>query len=212
MDKLNFPPLWQHHEAGVLLWVYPIAQLCQHAQHTLSPASIEAITSPYKSKRRQCEKLAAYILLPYLLPAKTTLHYEPTGRPYLVGSSQHISITHNEEWIGVGICDTPIGIDIEKDTPQITAVASKFFTAQEMQYAHQEATPLAILWSAKEALYKWANQPGLSPLHDITINNISQHTHGRLILEATINTQTLHLHSLHLGQQVYLSWCINEQG
>ena len=80
--------------------------------------------------------------------------YDAYGKPHLSKGSMGISISHSFQYlvIGVGI-EQKLGIDLEKIDRPFEKLAHKFVTDKEMEWV-KGTEDLALIWSAKEALYK----------------------------------------------------------
>jgi phosphopantetheinyl transferase len=104
-------------------------------------------------------------LLPYLFadfPLSEILIAD-TRKPYLVDEKYHFSISHCGNYAGVIASNSHrVGIDIELISPRIYNIFHKFVNEDEKVFL-KEWEPLTqmhlqlttILWSAKEALFKW---------------------------------------------------------
>ncbi|MBN9385382.1 MAG: 4'-phosphopantetheinyl transferase superfamily protein [Chitinophagaceae bacterium] len=127
------------------------------------------VTHPFK--RRQ--HLAGRYLLSFLFedfPLEEILVAD-TRQPFLASEKYHFSISHCGEYAAAIVSGASrVGVDIERITPRIEAVAQKFLTEDEAHYfndeyalfleqwglrgrMHQEF--LTLIWSAKEAIFKW---------------------------------------------------------
>ncbi len=92
------------------------------------------------------------------------------GRPSRPVASSHgvplpvtLSLTHSDETVVVGLAllaGDAIGVDLTAAAPLGTGFQQTWFTAAERAWVSESADPLraARLWSAKEAVYKAANQ------------------------------------------------------
>lgn len=78
------------------------------------------------------------------------------GKPHLLYSGRHVSISHSNGWSGAMLAPMPCGMDIQKRVDKIGRLAPKFLNPPEIEYldeAHR-IEHLHVLWGAKEALYK----------------------------------------------------------
>ena len=102
------------------------------------------------------------------------LFYDENGKPHLK-DGKRISITHSNHFTGIIISDHyEVGIDIEKQRDKILRIAHKFTPISEYRtIANAEALirKLTIVWGCKESLYKIYNEPGLSFLQHIIIED-----------------------------------------
>ena len=88
---------------------------------------------------------------------------------------KRISITHSNHFTGIIISDHyEVGIDIEMQRDKILRIAHKFSPIAEYRtIANTEALirKLTIVWGCKESLYKIYDEPGLSFLQHIIIED-----------------------------------------
>ena len=77
------------------------------------------------------------------------------NKPHLTADNATISISHAEPYV-VAILNTKefCGIDVEKLRDKLKPLSKKFLNEEELEMANNDLTNLAILWGAKEALYK----------------------------------------------------------
>jgi 4'-phosphopantetheinyl transferase EntD len=127
------------------------------------------VTHPFK--RRQ--HLAGRYLLSELFPEFPVeeIRIADTRQPFLAGDPFHFSISHCGAYAAAIVSKTyRVGVDIELVTPRITRVAEKFLNEGEMNLFNEdysvfleqwglrgrvEQELLTLIWSAKEALFKW---------------------------------------------------------
>jgi len=102
------------------------------------------------------------------------LFYDENGKPHLK-DGKRISITHSNHFTGIIISDHyEVGIDIEMQRAKILRIAHKFTPMVEYRtVANTDALirKLTVVWGCKEALYKIYNEPGLSFLQHIIIED-----------------------------------------
>lgn len=119
------------------------------------------VSHPYK----RLQHLAGRFLLPTLFddfPMKEILVAD-TRKPYLENEQYHFSISHCGNFAAALVSNkSRVGVDIELVTPRILSIGHKFLSDAEKKFLHNwelmskvhlELT--TILWSAKEAIYKW---------------------------------------------------------
>lgn len=125
------------------------------------------VTHPYK----RLQHLAGRYLLPVLFddfPLSEILVAD-TRKPYLPGEDYHFSISHCGNYAAAIASSTHrVGIDIELVTPRIQRIAPKFLSEREKVYLQQwddfekfQLELTTVIWSAKEAVYKWHGAGGL---------------------------------------------------
>jgi phosphopantetheinyl transferase len=119
------------------------------------------VSHPYK----RLQHLAGRYLLPVLFddfPLSEILVAD-TRKPFLEQEQYHFSISHCGNFAAAIVSSTHrVGVDIELVTPRLKIISEKFLHAEERLFLqewesltqiHLELTTL--LWSAKEAVYKW---------------------------------------------------------
>lgn len=113
-------------------------------------------------KRRQ--HLAGRYLLPFLYPdfPLSEIRIADTRKPYLPNDFYHFSISHCGDFAAaIASKNKRVGIDIEVMQPKLARIQHKFIAPEEwllMRQLQPELEDLALqtmLWSAKEALFKW---------------------------------------------------------
>lgn len=123
------------------------------------------------------------------LGAEVSLRYNSMGAPLLeqaVGKVAYISVSHSAEWVAVMFSTTRCGVDIESHQRNFSKVATRYITPEERETFAEEIGPHfeAIVWSAKEAMYKYALTPGVDFTGDLLIVG---HDSGRKTLRANLN-------------------------
>lgn len=119
------------------------------------------VTHPYK----RLQHLAGRYLLPLLckdFPLEDILVAD-TRKPYLPDEQYHFSISHCGNYAAAIVSSRHrVGIDIELVSSRIEKISHKFLAPGEQEFLAQwtlfdqlrlELT--TVLWSAKEALFKW---------------------------------------------------------
>lgn len=112
--------------------------------------------------RRLLEVLASRCALKELIGEERPVVYDEYGAPALADHSQHISISHTQDYVAViASADAPVGIDIERRGKRVERVVSHFLTDDERDLlcllSPDEETYQLLLhlaWSAKEAAFK----------------------------------------------------------
>ncbi|MGB2125307.1 MAG: 4'-phosphopantetheinyl transferase family protein [Flavobacteriaceae bacterium] len=85
------------------------------------------------------------------------MQHDAAGIPRL--PSQYISISHAKGYAAIALGSTPLGVDIEQLRDQVQRITSKFVHTSE-NFA-QTTPELIQLWTAKEAVYKAVELPGI---------------------------------------------------
>ena len=96
------------------------------------------------------------------------IKYSNKGKPLLVGSNKHISVTTTGDVMVCAIADTNIGIDGEN-----LAIAERFFTEEEADYVRDgenDGTRFIKVWIRKEAFCKFTGK-GLVDFANFSVND-----------------------------------------
>ena len=120
---------------------------------------LSQITHPNK----RLQHLAGRYLLPFLFPAfpSTQIEIADTRKPFLRSEQFHFSISHCGKYASAIVSNWQrVGIDVEMITPRLHRIKQKFLHRDELRFVnaqlpHLQLQYLSILWSAKEAMYKW---------------------------------------------------------
>lgn len=130
---------------------------------SLKPESLNRV-SKMKSGIHQCGFLSVRHLLAEFGYTDADLFYDDFGKPHL-RDDKYISITHSFNYSAIIVSESKVGIDIEKQRPIITKIASKF-VGYEFEYLkdyHEDyVKQLTVIWCAKESLFKLFATQGLS--------------------------------------------------
>lgn len=115
--------------------------------------------------RRRLEWLAARSLVREF-GYQGHIMYHPTRRPFLAHSRSHISISHSYPFVSVVMSSKYyVGIDVESYARPFTQVKDKYITNSEKIWVDMDDNRrMALIWSAKEALYKLPGMTGLGGL------------------------------------------------
>lgn len=109
-----------------------------------------------KPVRLTMEELLAEIEDP--VPMQFT--FGKNGKPYLMDSVLHFSLSHSGDYILLAVSDKEIGADIQEKQPKdVVKLANRFFSPEEAQYLSTlppefQSDYFYHLWTAKEACTK----------------------------------------------------------
>lgn len=154
-------PKCAHHEfdgGGIVVW--HITESSDELRAMLATDVYDAELAEKRHEARRAEWLAVRLLVKELFGVECMVAYHPTGRPYLKGSSVHISISHTKGYAVLAYHrNEPIGVDIEYRSVRVEQVAPRFTSEEETAYIEKCDTTerqmyYIINWCAKEALYK----------------------------------------------------------
>jgi phosphopantetheinyl transferase len=112
----------------------------------------------FRASDRKKQWLAYRQLLSYMMDMPDlSLRYDNHGKPFIVDSNLHLSVTHSGYYAAVITCNKgPAGIDIEKVSQRVLKVEDRFLSDAEQINPDdsQRIDKLCIYWCAKEALFK----------------------------------------------------------
>lgn len=139
----------------------------------------QTITHPHK----RLQHLAGRYLLRYLFhdfPYNDILIAD-TRKPYLSQEQYHFSISHCGNYAAAIVSSNErVGIDIEKPDVKVTRISHKFIHENELSFLQNSLqnvlqndvlTTTTVLWSAKEALFKWYGLGNVDFKEHMQLNN-----------------------------------------
>jgi phosphopantetheinyl transferase (holo-ACP synthase) len=122
--------------------------------------------------KREVETGGIAFLLKELFPGESIqLKYTAEKKPYLEGSSCHISISHSHDMLAILVSEAhSTGVDVELLREKVLNIRHKFLNAQELNFAGNDIERLTTLWAAKEAIFKAHGKKGVEFSANIFIN------------------------------------------
>lgn len=116
--------------------------------------------------RTALQRMSARLALSTALGRRFELAAHPDGRPYLIGSQLHVSISHTQTHVAAMVGRSVAGIDVQTVRPKLMAMLDRYLDEEEQHMALNGGLDAATaLWCAKEAVYKAAAMAGL-PFRD----------------------------------------------
>jgi len=124
------------------------------------------VTHPHK----RLQHLAGRFLLQFLFPGfpYELIRIADARKPYLPDEEYHFSISHCGDFAAAIVSsDQRVGIDIEMPSLKVERIRDKFLNRDELlkfeirsrtsgtKSENQNSDLLTMLWSAKEAVFKW---------------------------------------------------------
>jgi phosphopantetheinyl transferase len=197
----------------------------------------QSITHPHK----RLQHLAGRYLLQYLFPnfPYSEILIADTRKPYLPNEQYHFSISHCGNYAAAIVSSTHrVGIDIEIPTEKVNRIAHKFIHQNEQQWMNEFSVsglqfPVSgfqfpvnnspakelqnyklqtILWSSKEAIFKWYSLGGLSFKEDMQLNGIIQKINDSLQLPFIFQKEKLIRLNItaKIFDAIVLSWILKD--
>jgi phosphopantetheinyl transferase len=139
------------------------------------------ITHPHK----RLQHLAGRYLLKYLFPdfPVSLIKVADTLKPFLENEAYHFSISHCGDYAAVIVSkNLRVGVDIEIPNEKVARIKHKFlhedelFIIENLKSLQRQVTPLqtlTILWSSKEAIFKWWSFGKVDFSENIRLNPVS---------------------------------------
>lgn len=124
------------------------------------------LIASFNNGKRLLHWLSTRLLLRTMLNTKEYIdcQFDEDGKPYLVNSDYHISLSHSYDYAAVMISkDFACGVDIELIKHKIKSIKHKFLSDVELSQKQigDNTEGLYVAWCAKEAIYKWHGKKGL---------------------------------------------------
>lgn len=163
------------------------------------------LISTIKSDVRRIEFMAGRFLLKKMMPTLdlSVIVKNDIGKPYLPNSKCHFSISHSYPYIAVAVNEEmEVGVDIQMYKEKIVGMQSKFLNEKEMALAKNDYQLITLLWSAKEALYKWKASGGQDFSEQLLVNEIIQKEQS-LLLKCNIVNEKAPDDRLELSGKLY---------
>ena len=143
------------------------------------------------SDRKRLDWLSSRYLLHIMTGSKsrTLCIKDEYGKPVLINSEYHISLSHSVDRTAVIASKYPVGIDVQKVVSKIGRIARKFCNEHEQNHIPNNTTQALlyfhIIWGAKECIYKSYGKRkvdfrGHMTITDINTNFKSGTANGRI--------------------------------
>lgn len=163
-------------EDGNLLIIGHIASL-QQLEAEASDCELQSVEQ-FSSSSRRAERLSWRMMLRRVVGRSVAIKYSSQGAPLLSEEViinnchyKYISVSHCRDMVAIMLSQQPCGVDIEQMGRDFERVSSRYTTAEE-QGLSDSAAFNAVVWCAKEALYKMAHREGLDFRRDICITAV----------------------------------------
>ena len=144
--------------------IQPIFACCD----ALITAQDVASASRFQNEARRVEHLAWRRVVRRELGRGVQIEYNEVGAPIVDTPNTYISVAHTTGAVAVVIADTPVGVDIELLHRGFDRVASRYLSAEELALSSDDRW-LAMVWSAKEAMYKLYGHKGVDLVEELRV-------------------------------------------
>lgn len=173
------------------------------------------VSHPHK----RLQHLAGRYLLPSLFedfPLEEILIAD-TRKPFLLNEKYHFSISHCGDYAAAIVSATHrVGVDIEHPTDKIFRISHKFLTDEEKMFLDEQMSTAqllqlaTLLWSTKEAMFKWFGDGGVDFRQHMRIDDIEGNDEeGKLICQfQKFDPVSLTVHYRFMKELV-MSWVVS---
>ena len=141
----------------------------------------------FKSEKRKKEIFSRNLLLNKMIP-EAKISYNNFGAPQ-INTSDNISISHSKNLVAIRFRKLKIGIDIQTISEKAISLSPRFVCESNLNNLSIEKPTL--LWSCKEAIYKWHQKGSVNFKSDIYIYPFELRTSGTV--SANFKTEKLSL-------------------
>ena len=173
------------------------------------------VTHPHK----RLQHLAGRYLLPSLFedfPLEEILIAD-TRKPFLPDEKYHFSISHCGNYAAAIVSNSQrVGIDIEIPTDKIFRITHKFLNEQEKLFLEEQMSTeqlmqlATLLWSTKEAMFKWHGDGGVDFKEHLHIKNIEgTNEEGKLICQFQKFEEVLLTVKYRFLKELVMSWVVS---
>lgn len=135
---------------------------------TLITAADVASASRFQNEHRRQEHLAWRRIVRRELGRDVVIEYNDVGAPVVNVENTYISVAHGGECVAVAISDSAVGVDIESLERDFSRAASRFMHDDEVALSSDRCWA-AMVWTAKEAMYKLYGRRGVELKDDLRI-------------------------------------------
>jgi len=166
-------------------------------------------------RHKRLQHLAGRFLLQFLFAdfPYHLIQVADTRRPYLPNEEYHFSISHCGDYAAAIVSrESRVGIDIEIPSERIIRIKDKFLNEHEKKKwlvdgSQPDITALTLLWSCKEAVFKWYGDGGVDFSDQINLleQNEERETVGCVF---TKNDSSLSIHYRKFDH-LTLAWVVS---
>lgn len=165
--------LVKREENGCLLGIWEISEDYNTLFSRLKLDGNELnILNNFRNYNRKLEWLSVRVLVNQLTGLETKILYNEMRKPFLLGNSYNISISHSNCLTSILISrDKRVGIDLEYMSHKISSLSFRFLNSKEVitDDPDLQRYHLYIHWCAKEALYKICDKKNINFRENLTI-------------------------------------------
>jgi len=140
------------------------------------------------------------------------IKYDPDHKPFMANSTLKLSISHSRSMVAVMLAPVAAGVDTEETTRKVSAVASRFLSADELNWISQTGDrdlTIVLCWSMKESVFKMAETSNADFRSDIQISPFIADQEGiaPVTYKGNAGLKKTDVHYQRVDNSV-VSWCI----
>lgn len=151
------------------LYIEPLLEE-QEVVAQVAPSDL-AEARAFRSESRRREFLSWRAVVRRELGPGIQIAYNAVGAPVVSGRAVHIGVSHCRNRVAVCISDEPCAVDIESTGRNFLRAAPRYLSPAEGALCDDPQWP-ALVWCAKETLYKFSGREGLDLLRDVHIEAV----------------------------------------
>lgn len=130
-----------------------------------------AAAQGFLREHRRREYLTWRAIVRRALGPNVQIGYNGHGAPVVGDGRACIGVSHCAGRVAVCVSDAPCAVDIEPESRDFSRALPRYMSPQEQALSSDPLLP-AVVWCAKEALYKYAGRPGLDLLDDLHVDAV----------------------------------------
>lgn len=167
------------------------------------------VTHPHK----RLQHLAGRFLLQFLFPdfPYHLIQVADTRKPFLPNDQYHFSISHCGDYAAAIVSrDKRVGVDIEIPVEKIERIRDKFLSPEEQELLlNGDRKRLTVLWSAKEAVFKWYGEGKVDFKGNILLKGLDA-AKEQIDCFFTLRQKSLEIH-YRLLEHIVLAWVVERE-
>ena len=193
------------------LGLWHVTEQCQDLQEMISlPAHDLEKLNAKRTEKRKLEWLVCRVLLKEMIHIEPVVYYDENRKPHLENDSHQISMSHSGDYVSVYVHERmPVGVDLQLMKPSISKGADYFLNAEEQDWTDLDDNLLLhLIWSAKEAAFKYAGDPDLDLKKHIITKPFSINQNGLIEVSILKNTsESIHIR-FDTFENYVLTWTV----
>ena len=158
------------------------------------------LVASFGTEARRREALMWRMMVRRELHVDAQIVYDENGAPQVVNREEYIGVSHSADFVAVVISPSRCAVDIERLDRNFERVAPRYMRPEERTLSADERLA-AVVWCAKETLYKFSGRRALDFLTDIKILAVNLEE-GSVVGQIKDNEPVKMLLKFHSGNAV----------